>query len=58
MLSQLLTHLICGGTVVLVENVLFPTEVLRLIEEERVTGLGGTPGAFNLLDTFNIYYKA
>jgi long-chain acyl-CoA synthetase len=48
-LSQLLTHFLCGGTVVLVENFLFPTQVLRLIEQERVTGLGGSPAAFNLL---------
>ena len=43
-LSQLLTHLMCGGTVVLVENFLFPTQVLRLIEQEHVTGLGGSSG--------------
>jgi acyl-CoA synthetase (AMP-forming)/AMP-acid ligase II len=48
-LSQLLTHLLCGGTVVLVENFLFPTQVLRFIERERVTGFGGSPGAFHLL---------
>jgi long-chain acyl-CoA synthetase len=48
-LSQLLTHLMCGGTVVLVENFLFPTQVLRLIGQYGVTGLGGTPAAFNLL---------
>jgi long-chain acyl-CoA synthetase len=48
-LSQLLTHFLCGGTVVLVENLLFPAQVLRLIEQERVTGLGGSPAAFHLL---------
>jgi long-chain acyl-CoA synthetase len=48
-LSQLLTHLLCGGTAVLVENFLFPTQVLRFIERERVTGFGASPGAFQLL---------
>jgi long-chain acyl-CoA synthetase len=48
-LSQLLTHLMCGGTVVLAENFLFPAHVLRLIEQERVTGFGGSPAALNLL---------
>jgi acyl-CoA synthetase (AMP-forming)/AMP-acid ligase II len=45
----LLTHLMGGGTVVLVENFLFPTQVLRLVEQQGVTGLGGVPAAFNLL---------
>lgn len=48
-LSQLFTHLACGGKVVLVENFFFPTQVLRYIEQEQLTGLGGTPGSFNLL---------
>jgi long-chain acyl-CoA synthetase len=48
-LSQLLTHLMCGGTVVLVENFAFPGQVLRLIAQEHVTGLGGVPAAFQLL---------
>jgi len=42
-ISNLLTNLILGGTIVLNEGRFDPTQVLHLIERERVQSFGGVP---------------
>lgn len=42
-ISNLLTNLIIGGTIVLTEGRFDPTQVLRLIEAEGVQSFGGVP---------------
>ncbi len=47
-LSQLTTAFRCGATAVL-SNYVFPRDVLRLVEEERITGLAGVPPLWHQL---------
>jgi long-chain acyl-CoA synthetase len=48
-LSQWLTTLMAGGTVILMENLLFPMVAFHAIERHGVTGFGGVPVSLNLL---------
>jgi amino acid adenylation domain-containing protein len=48
-LYQLLMTFRFGGTLVLENSFAFPAEFLRLIEQERVTGLPGVPTVFAML---------
>jgi len=47
--SQYLTALLAGGTVVLVENLLYPQRALEVMEKYDVTGFGGVPTTLNIL---------
>jgi amino acid adenylation domain-containing protein len=48
-LYQLLMTFLAGGTLILERSFGFPAQVLRRIQEERVTGLPGVPTLFALL---------
>lgn len=48
-LSQYLTTLLAGGTVILTENLLYPVQVFDLIRRQYVTGFGGVPTSLNIL---------
>jgi len=48
-MSQLLSTWIAGGTVVLMKNLMFPAEAMKLIDRHGVTGLGGVPTSLSLL---------
>jgi len=48
-LSQLLTCMRAGAALVLERGLAFPGRIVRLLEEERVTGLPGVPTVFAVL---------
>lgn len=48
-LSQLLTCIRAGATLVVEEGFAFPGRVVQLLEEQRVTGLPGVPTIFTVL---------
>jgi long-chain acyl-CoA synthetase len=48
-LSQLLTHMAVGGSLVIENNSVFPNVVLQEMREHRVTGFAGVPSTFALL---------
>ncbi len=50
-LSQVLSTLVAGGSVVLLRNLFFPQLVFSAIAEQRVTGFGGVPTSLNILAT-------
>jgi long-chain acyl-CoA synthetase len=50
-LSQVLSTLVAGGSLVLLRNLFFPQLVFRAIAEHRVTGFGGVPTSLNILAT-------
>jgi long-chain acyl-CoA synthetase len=47
--SVLHTHLLCGGCVVLAQNLLFPHLLMDTIARERITGFSGVPSTYALL---------
>lgn len=47
--SVLHTHLICGGCVVLAQNLLFPHLLMDTIARERISGFSGVPSTYALL---------
>jgi long-chain acyl-CoA synthetase len=47
--SVLHTHLAVGGKLVLVNSMLYPQQVLEMIEQEKATGFSGVPSTFALL---------
>ncbi|MBM4130367.1 acyl--CoA ligase [bacterium] len=47
--SLLLTHVHCGGRVVIDNRFAFPQEVLTTLEEERCTGFSGVPSHYAIL---------
>ncbi|MCB2231475.1 acyl--CoA ligase [bacterium] len=47
--SLLLTHVACGGTLVIDNRFMYPEVVLDAMEEHRVTGFSGVPSHFMLL---------
>ncbi len=52
-LYQLLTVFRFGGTLILENSFAFPSQVLKLIEQERVTGLPGVPTFYAMLLQFD-----
>ena len=50
-LSQVLSTLVAGGSLVLLRNLFFPQLVFSAIAEHRVTGFGGVPTSLNILAT-------
>ena len=50
-LSQVLSTLVAGGSLVLLRNLFFPQQVFSAIAEHRVTGFGGVPTSLNILAT-------
>lgn len=48
-LSQVLSTLVAGGSVVLLRNLLYPVLAFAAIAEHRVTGFGGVPTSLNIL---------
>ena len=50
-LSQVLSTLVAGGSLVLMRNLFFPQQVFSAIAEHRVTGFGGVPTSLNILAT-------
>lgn len=47
--SLLLTHVACGGTVVIDNRFMYPEVVLDEMEKQRVTGFSGVPSTFMIL---------
>lgn len=47
--SLLLTHILCGGRLVIDNRFLYPEVVLDTMEQERVTGFSGVPSNFMIL---------
>ncbi len=47
--SVMHTHLAAGGRLVLENSLMFPQQVMRQIETERVTGFSGVPATYSLL---------
>jgi acyl-CoA synthetase (AMP-forming)/AMP-acid ligase II len=52
-LSQILTTLLVGGTVVLMKNLLYPVQAMKAVERHGITGLGGVPTSLSLLAAQN-----
>ena len=50
-LSQVLSTLVAGGSLVLLRNLFFPQLFVRAVAEHRVTGFGGVPTSLNILAT-------
>ena len=48
-MSQLVSTWLAGGTVVLMKNLLFPADAIRLVDQHSITGLGGVPTSLALL---------
>ena len=48
-LSQVLSTLVAGGSIVLLRNLFFPQLVFSAIAEHDVTGFGGVPTSLNIL---------
>lgn len=48
-MSQLLTAWMTGGAVVLMKNLMYPAQAIKLIDRYGVTGLGGVPTSLSLL---------
>ena len=48
-LSQVLSTLVAGGSIVLLRNLFFPQLAFTAIAEHRVTGFGGVPTSLNIL---------
>jgi acyl-CoA synthetase (AMP-forming)/AMP-acid ligase II len=48
-LSQVLSTLVAGGTIVLLRNLLYPVLAFTAIAEHRVTGFAGVPTSLNIL---------
>lgn len=47
--SILHTHLAVGGTLILANSMLYPQQILSLMEEKRVSGFSGVPSTYNIL---------
>ncbi len=47
--SVMHTHLAAGGRLVLENSLMFPQQVMRQLEAERVTGFSGVPATYSLL---------
>ncbi len=47
--SVLHTHLGAGATLLLEDNLAFPAQVMRRLQDERVTGFSGVPSTFAIL---------
>ena len=48
-LYQLITSVYCGSSLVLLKSYVYPYEVVRAVEEHRVTGIPGVPTFFAIL---------
>ncbi|MCP4143803.1 MAG: AMP-binding protein [bacterium] len=48
-LSLLLTHISCGGRVVIDNRFAFPAKVLETMQQEKVTGFSGVPSHYSIL---------
>jgi acyl-CoA synthetase (AMP-forming)/AMP-acid ligase II len=48
-LSLLLTHVSCGGRVVIDNRFAFPAKVLETMQQEKVTGFSGVPSHYSIL---------
>lgn len=54
--SLLLTHMYCGGSVVIDNRFAYPNIILEIMAQERVTGFSGVPSSFAILmHRSNIY---
>ncbi len=47
--SLLLTHIACGGTVIIDNRFMYPEVILKTMEKEKVTGFSGVPSNFMIL---------
>ncbi len=47
--SLLLTHMYCGGSLVIDNRFAYPNVILELMSQERVTGFSGVPSTFAIL---------
>ena len=47
--SLLLTHIACGGSIVIDNRFAYPQKVLERMSEEKVTGFSGVPSTFAIL---------
>jgi acyl-CoA synthetase (AMP-forming)/AMP-acid ligase II len=47
--SLLLTHMYCGGSVVIDNRFAYPNVILEIMSQERVTGFSGVPSTFAIL---------
>jgi long-chain acyl-CoA synthetase len=47
--SLLLTHMCCGGSVVIDNRFAYPNVILEIMAQERVTGFSGVPSTFAIL---------
>ena len=47
--SLLLTHVACGGTVVIDNRFMYPEIILKTMDKEKVTGFSGVPSNFMIL---------
>lgn len=47
--SLLLTHVLCGGTLIIDNRFLYPEVILDTMEKERATGFSGVPSNFIIL---------
>jgi long-chain acyl-CoA synthetase len=47
--SLLLTHMCCGGSVVIDNRFAYPNVILEIMSQERVTGFSGVPSTFAIL---------
>jgi long-chain acyl-CoA synthetase len=54
--SLMLTHIYCGGSVVIDHRFAYPNVILEVMSQERVTGFSGVPSTFAILmHKSNIY---
>lgn len=54
--SLLLTHIYCGGSLVIDNRFVYPNVILEIMAQERVTGFSGVPSTFAILmHKSNIY---
>jgi long-subunit acyl-CoA synthetase (AMP-forming) len=47
--SLLLTHMYCGGSLVIDNRFAYPNVILEIMSQERVTGFSGVPSTFAIL---------